>query len=102
MTLERSEILHITELKRPGELRGMSRIDQVKDTLGIAAALDEFSARFFGQGSTASGILEMSTMLTKEQALQLKDTFEASHKGSSQVAQGWRARWWREVRQHAG
>ena len=81
VTLQRSEMLHITELKKPGELRGMSRIDQVKDTLGIAAALDEFSARFFGQGSTASGILELSSMLTKEQALQLKDTFEASHKG---------------------
>ena len=81
INLSADEIIHITELKKPGELRGMSRIEQVKDTLGIAAALDEFSARFFGSGSTTSGILEMASTLTKEQAVQLKETFEATHRG---------------------
>lgn len=81
VTLNRNDVLHLTELKKPGELRGISRIEQVKDTLGIAAALDEFSARFFGQGSTTTGILELQSMLTKEQAMELKETFEASHRG---------------------
>lgn len=83
VTIGRDDMLHITELRQPGALRGISRIDQVKDTLGIAAALDEFSGRFFGQGSVTSGILETPSMLTKEQAMQLKETFEATHKGVS-------------------
>ena len=81
VTIARQDILHITEIKRPGSLRGISRIEQVKETLGIAAAMDEFAGRFFGQGSVTSGILETPAMLTKEQALQLKETFEATHKG---------------------
>ena len=81
VTIARQDMLHITEIKRPGSLRGISRIEQVKDTLGIASAMDEFAGRFFGQGSVTSGILETPAMLTKEQALQLKETFEATHKG---------------------
>jgi HK97 family phage portal protein len=83
ITIAREDMLHITEIKRPGALRGISRIEQVKDTLGIAAAMDEFAGRFFGQGSVTSGILETPSMLTKEQALQLKETFEATHRGVS-------------------
>jgi len=83
VTISRDDMLHITEIKRPGSLRGISRIEQVKDTLGIAAAMDEFAGRFFGQGSVTSGILETPSMLTKEQAMQLKDTFEATHRGVS-------------------
>jgi HK97 family phage portal protein len=83
ITIARDDMIHITEIKRPGALRGISRIEQVKDTLGIAAAMDEFAGRFFGQGSVTSGILETPSMLTKEQAMQLKDTFEATHRGVS-------------------
>jgi len=83
VTINRDDMLHITEIKRPGSLRGISRIEQVKDTLGIAAAMDEFAGRFFGQGSVTSGILETPSMLTKEQAVQLKETFEATHRGVS-------------------
>jgi HK97 family phage portal protein len=83
ITIAREDMLHIAEIKRPGALRGISRIEQVKDTLGIAAAMDEFAGRFFGQGSVTSGILETPSMLTKEQAMQLKETFEATHRGVS-------------------
>ena len=79
--IARQDMLHLTELKKPGALRGISRIDELKDTLGMAQALTEFAARFFGQGSVTSGIIETPSMITKEQALDLKTTFEASHRG---------------------
>ena len=77
------DIIHITELRRPGALKGISRIDEAKQTLGLATALEEFSARFFGQGSVTSGIIETPASLTAEQALELKTAFEATHKGLS-------------------
>jgi HK97 family phage portal protein len=79
--IERQDMLHITELKKPGALRGVSRIDELKDTLGMAQALTEFAARFFGSGSVTSGIIEAPGMITKEQALDLKTTFESTHRG---------------------
>ena len=79
--LTAAEVLHITELRRPGALRGVSRIEEVKQALGLASALEEFSARFFGQGSTTQGLIEWPGNLTKEQAKDLADGFEDGHKG---------------------
>jgi HK97 family phage portal protein len=79
--IPRREMLHITELRKPGALRGVSRIDEVKQTLGRAAALEEFSARFFGQGSVMSGLIETPAIMNSEQALELKNAFETTHKG---------------------
>ena len=80
-TLRADEVLHITELRKPGALRGVSRIDEVKQSLGLAAALEEFSARFFGQGSVTAGIIEWPGNLTREQAKDLASGFEEGHKG---------------------
>lgn len=75
------EMIHITEMRLPGELRGHSRIDLMKENLGLAKALEEFAARFFGQGSAASGIIEFPGNLTREQAKDLVNGFEEGHKG---------------------
>ena len=80
-TLRADEVLHITELRKPAALRGVSRIDEVKQSLGLAAALEEFSARFFGQGSVTTGIIEWPGNLTREQAKDLASGFEEGHKG---------------------
>lgn len=80
-TLRADEVLHITELRKPAALRGVSRIDEVKQSLGLAAALEEFSARFFGQGSVTAGIIEWPGNLTREQAKDLASGFEEGHKG---------------------
>lgn len=80
-TVPADGMLHITELRKPGELRGVSRIQEAKQTLGLASALDEFAARFFGQGSNASGVIEYPDALTKEQAEDLVTAWELGHKG---------------------
>jgi len=75
------DMIHITEMRLPGELRGRSKIDLIKENLGLAKALEEFAARFFGQGSAASGIIEFPGNLTREQAKDLVNGFEEGHKG---------------------
>lgn len=81
--LGKSEVLHITELRKPGALRGTSRVDELREVFGLTAALDEFASRFFGQGSQTSGVIEVPGALTREQAKDLVDAFEEGHKGLS-------------------
>jgi HK97 family phage portal protein len=79
--IEDVDMIHIKDLTLPGELRGKSRIDLVKENLGLSRALEEFAARFFGQGSSTSGIIQFPGNLSREQAKNLVDAFEDGHKG---------------------
>lgn len=79
--LTKNEIIHIPDVVRPGEIRGISRVIALKDNFGLAIALESYAARFFGQGATTNGIIEFPGNLTPEQAKQLVDGFDARHKG---------------------
>lgn len=79
--VSQDEMIHITEIKRPQVLRGVSRVTELKDNLGLALATQSFAARFFGQGATVAGIIEYPGKLTKEQARDLRDNFDNAHKG---------------------
>jgi HK97 family phage portal protein len=75
------DMLHLTEMLLPGELRGVSRIMQAKEALGLGLALEEYAARFFGSGAYAGGVIEWPGEITKEQAREMVDSWEAGHKG---------------------
>lgn len=75
------DMIHITELRKPGMLRGVSRIETLRQTLGLSKALEDFSAQFFGTGSTVSGIIETPHEMTQDQAIELKNNWEREHKG---------------------
>jgi HK97 family phage portal protein len=79
--LNKNEILHIPDVVRPGETRGISRVTALKDNFGLALALESYAARFFGQGASTNGIIEFPGNLTPEQAKQLVEGFDARHKG---------------------
>jgi len=79
--LANEDVLYICEMRRPGQVMGVSRIDEVKNTLGLAKALDEFASRYFSNGANAGGIIEFPGNLTQEQAKDVVEAFEAGHKG---------------------
>jgi len=79
--LSGEDVLYIPEMRRPGSLKGVSRVDELKQTLGLAKALDEFASRYFSNGANTSGMIEFPGNLTQEQAKDLVDAFEAGHKG---------------------
>lgn len=79
--LTSDEIVFIPDVVRPGQIRGISRVEALKDNLGLAMALENYAARFFGQGATTQGIIEYPHKLTQEQAEQLRESFDARHKG---------------------
>jgi HK97 family phage portal protein len=75
------DMRHITELRKPGHLRGVSRVEELKETLGLTGALEQFAARFFGSGSTTSGVIEVPGDLNAEQAARIQDGWEQAHRG---------------------
>jgi len=79
--LPTDDVLHITELRKPSQLRGVSRVDSLKESFGLARALEEFSARFFGSGSVTDIVIEAPGNLTREQARDLADGWEEHHRG---------------------
>jgi HK97 family phage portal protein len=79
--LTKLEVIHIPDVVRPGEIRGISRVISLKDNFGLAIALESYAARFFGQGATTQGIIEFPGNLSPTQAKDLVDGFDARHKG---------------------
>lgn len=79
--IKATDILHIRDLVRPGALRGVSRIEELKEELGLASALRSFASRFFGQGATAQMAIETPQNLTPEQAKNLADSANNRHGG---------------------
>lgn len=80
-TLTPAEVIHIPDVVRPGSIRGVSRVDALKENFGLAMALENYAAKFFGQGATTQGIIEFPDELTAEQAKQLAQSFDTRHKG---------------------
>ena len=80
------EIIHIVDLILPGDLKGLSRVETLKQSLGLNIALSDYAARFFGTGASAQGVIEFPGNLTSEQAKQLADGFDARHRNGSRRA----------------
>ena len=79
--IEFKDMIHITEIRKPGALRGLSRVEELKENLGLSKALQAFAARFFGQGATTQGIIEFPGNLTREQIDELRRNFDNKHGG---------------------
>lgn len=79
--LTSDDVIFIPDVVRPGELRGVSRVEALKENFGLALALESYAARFFGQGASAQGVIEFPGNLTPDQAKQLADGFDSRHKG---------------------
>ena len=80
--LSSDDILHITgSIVLPGSIRGKSTVDSLKENLGLSMSLESFAARFFGQGTQTSGVIEYPGALTAEQAENLSKSFDRAHKG---------------------
>ena len=79
--LSSEEVIFIPDVVRPGHIRGVSRVDALKENWGLAIALQNYAAKFFGSGTQTSGIIEVDGNLTAEQAKNIQEGFDARHKG---------------------
>lgn len=74
-------MVFIPDVLRPGSVRGVSRVEALKENFGLALAMEKFAASFFGSGTTLGGIIEYPGALTEEQADNLRKSFDAKHGG---------------------
>ena len=81
LVMDSTQVLHLTEMMLPGQLRGVSRIKQAKEALGLGLALEEYAAQFFGNGAFAGGVLEFPEKLSPEQRKEIRETWNAQHQG---------------------
>ena len=81
--LTNDEITFIPDVVRPGQLRGISRVEALKENFGLAIALENYAAKFFGSGTQTSGVIEVPSgvPLSAEQAKAMQVAFDSRHKG---------------------
>ena len=80
-TLSDEEVVHITDILRPGQVRGISRVKMMKNAFGLSLALESYAAKFFGSGTNMNGIIEFPGNLSSEQASELARNFDNRHRG---------------------
>lgn len=74
------EVLHIPGLAYDGRV-GLNPIATFADVLGSVAAVDDYSQRFFANGTNVGGVISFSAPLTPEQAKDLRAEWDAFHQG---------------------
>jgi|GEM_PF-1739586 len=80
-TLGENEVLHIRGLSKPGEARGLSPLNLLREAIGVGLAAQEFGGRWFGDGANLSGVIELPGNMRAEDAERLQDQFRRKHGG---------------------
>lgn len=75
------DVFHLQGPTLPGEAAGMSVIRYAREAIGLGLTLEEYGARYFGQGSQAKIVLELPGNIDEPKAKEIVRTFERFHKG---------------------
>jgi hypothetical protein len=78
--ISREDMIHVRWFTPPQSLVGVSPLNQTRNLVGLAIAMDRHLAQFYGEGGTPSGVLETSQKLNLEQARVIQATWEATHR----------------------
>jgi HK97 family phage portal protein len=79
MKLRKEDVLHVPGLGFDG-LIGYSPIAMVKNTIGVAIAVEEYGAMFFANGANPGGVLEHPS--TIKDIGRVKESWNANYQGS--------------------
>lgn len=74
------QVLHVRGLSGNG-LWGYSPVRQAMQAVGLSLALEEYGARFFGNGARPGGVLSHPGRLSDEAQKRLKASFNEAHEG---------------------
>ena len=81
-----NQILHQRWYTPPQSLTGISPINQSRNLLGLALAMERHLAQFYGEGAIPSGILTQPGKMTRDQAEIVKETWTANHRRHRKTA----------------
>ena len=79
--LSSEQVVFIPDVVRPGNIRGVSRVEALKENFALARGLEAYAAKFFGSGTQTSGVIEFPGNLTADQAKGLQEGFDSRHRG---------------------
>ena len=72
ITLDQTQMFHVPGMSWPGQIRGMSPLEAARRMLSTGLGAQEFAERFYGQGFSSPGFVEVPGDFTTEQAKDLK------------------------------
>lgn len=75
------QIIHVSRLRRPGQLRGLSPIDEAAQSLGKIRSADRLGARVFDNAVLLSGFVSVPGALSAEAHQLLTDQIEKQYGG---------------------
>lgn len=75
------DIMHVPGLGYDG-LVGYSPISLAREALGLALAAQEHASRYFENGGEPGGVLQHPGKLSSEAATNLRESYEAKHRGT--------------------
>jgi HK97 family phage portal protein len=80
--LTEGDMMHIQGATLPGSAKGMSVIAQARESIGLGLTLEEFGARYFGQGSHQKVIIKVpNKILPENEARDLVRQYEQFTRG---------------------
>jgi HK97 family phage portal protein len=80
--LGQDEMFHVAGMSWPGEICGISPLEAARQMIGTGLGAQEFAQRYYGQGFSAPGFVEVPGDFTPEQAKDLKEDVTRSWGGS--------------------
>lgn len=82
----RQDIFHVRRFTLPGQIEGLSPIQQAAMGIGLSLAAERYGARFFGDSANPSSVLETEQDLTDEQVRRTQRQWLSSHGGKRHPA----------------
>lgn len=79
---DRSQIFHLKTLGT-SPLVGLSPIEQMREPIGVALAMEQHAARLFASGARPGGVFKYAKTLGPEAMKRLRDSFTSAHAGGS-------------------
>lgn len=83
-TLSANQVFHIPGPGFDG-IKGYSVLTMFRESVGLGLSLQEYSARFFGNGAAPMGVLEHPSALKDPAKNYLRDSWNEMHQGLSNV-----------------
>lgn len=77
-----ADVLHIPGVMWPGSDVGLSPLEAARQTIGKGLAVEEYAAKFFGQGASLAGVIETPAEMTPDNARKMARTWDSTHAGS--------------------
>ena len=82
----RESIVHLRRFTRPGSAVGMAPLARQRETLGLAIAVRNFVAQWFGEGAHPSAILQAESDIDEVRAKEAKSRFLQAIRGKREPA----------------